>query len=270
MRPLGPSVTLTASASWFIPRSRPRRASSSKAMILLMPGVPPRRRAVGGRNGARDGRPAAPGSRPRGPQASPDRPGSFAPGSSCHSRLESANAMLALSPVECKPPRPRPPRADGRTRARGGHPPRALLTSCPSCSRSSRLVPTCSCACVVAPVRVRARSRPADPSAPADLELDPLPLLEGPVAVRDDGGVVDEHVGTTVVDGDEAVSLLGVEPLSRCPEPLPSPGAAASGRRLRRAPDTGLTLPAATRPWARSDVRSRGGVLLELIDRGSD
>jgi hypothetical protein len=29
-------VTLTASASWFIPRSRPRRASSSNAMILAM------------------------------------------------------------------------------------------------------------------------------------------------------------------------------------------------------------------------------------------
>ncbi len=36
LRPLGPSVTLTASASWFMPRSRPRRASSSNAMILAM------------------------------------------------------------------------------------------------------------------------------------------------------------------------------------------------------------------------------------------
>ncbi|GAA5772735.1 hypothetical protein Aros01_09292 [Streptosporangium roseum] len=34
LRPLGPRVTLTASASWFIPRSRPRRASSSNAIIL--------------------------------------------------------------------------------------------------------------------------------------------------------------------------------------------------------------------------------------------
>src|SRR6185503_630144 len=32
LRPLGPNVTLTASASWFIPRSRPRRASSLKAI----------------------------------------------------------------------------------------------------------------------------------------------------------------------------------------------------------------------------------------------
>src|SRR5699024_1576695 len=34
LRPLGPSVTLTASASWFMPRSRPRRASSSNAISL--------------------------------------------------------------------------------------------------------------------------------------------------------------------------------------------------------------------------------------------
>src|SRR5690606_29187388 len=34
LRPLGPRVTLTASASWFIPRSRPRRASSSNAIIF--------------------------------------------------------------------------------------------------------------------------------------------------------------------------------------------------------------------------------------------
>ncbi len=36
LRPFGPSVTFTASASWFMPRSRPRRASSSKAMIFGM------------------------------------------------------------------------------------------------------------------------------------------------------------------------------------------------------------------------------------------
>ncbi|MFC5126735.1 hypothetical protein ACFPRL_26390 [Pseudoclavibacter helvolus] len=34
LRPRGPSVTLTASASVFSPRSSPRRASSSKAMIF--------------------------------------------------------------------------------------------------------------------------------------------------------------------------------------------------------------------------------------------
>src|SRR4051812_14711454 len=36
LRPLGPNVTLTASASWFIPRSRPRRASSLKAISFGM------------------------------------------------------------------------------------------------------------------------------------------------------------------------------------------------------------------------------------------
>ncbi len=36
LRPRGPRVTLTASARMFRPRSRPRRASSSKAMIFAM------------------------------------------------------------------------------------------------------------------------------------------------------------------------------------------------------------------------------------------
>jgi hypothetical protein len=36
LRPFGPRVTLTASARVFMPRSRPRRASSSKAIILAM------------------------------------------------------------------------------------------------------------------------------------------------------------------------------------------------------------------------------------------
>src|SRR5450759_4847742 len=34
LRPFGPSVTRTASASWFMPRSSPRRASSSNAIIF--------------------------------------------------------------------------------------------------------------------------------------------------------------------------------------------------------------------------------------------
>ena len=43
LRPFGPRVTFTASARTFMPRSRPRRASSSKAMILAMlVVVPPR------------------------------------------------------------------------------------------------------------------------------------------------------------------------------------------------------------------------------------
>src|SRR5271165_7018116 len=36
LRPLGPNVTLTASARAFRPRSRPRRASSSYAIVLAI------------------------------------------------------------------------------------------------------------------------------------------------------------------------------------------------------------------------------------------
>ena len=56
LRPFGPSVTFTASARMFIPRSRPRRASSSNAMILdIGEMVLPYR--VSRCEGARDGRP---------------------------------------------------------------------------------------------------------------------------------------------------------------------------------------------------------------------
>src|SRR3954454_11849798 len=41
LRPLGPRVTRTASASWFIPDSRARRACSSNAISLGIGGVPP-------------------------------------------------------------------------------------------------------------------------------------------------------------------------------------------------------------------------------------
>src|SRR5580693_4767296 len=44
-----------------------------------------------------------------------------------------------------------------------------------------------------------------------DLELDPLPLFEGAVAIRLDSREVDEDVLATV-DGDKAVSLVRVEP----------------------------------------------------------
>src|SRR4029077_2646373 len=64
LRPLGPSVTLTASASWFIPRSSPRRASSLNAISLAM--FSPRfllgvGTAGGCRLAARDGRSRLPG-----------------------------------------------------------------------------------------------------------------------------------------------------------------------------------------------------------------
>src|SRR5450631_4941771 len=41
LRPLGPRVTFTASASWFITRSRPRRASSLNAIIFAAIGSSP-------------------------------------------------------------------------------------------------------------------------------------------------------------------------------------------------------------------------------------
>src|SRR4029077_18990101 len=50
------------------------------------------------------------------------------------------------------------------------------------------------------------------PVALRDLELDPLPLLEGAVAIRLDRREMDENVLATV-DGDEAVSLVRVKPL---------------------------------------------------------
>src|SRR4029450_5571627 len=70
LRPLGPSVTLTASARVFIPRSRPRLASSLNAMILGMYASPPAL-DVWRWDDARDGRTEAhrkPGSRPPDPR----------------------------------------------------------------------------------------------------------------------------------------------------------------------------------------------------------
>src|SRR3954464_804240 len=92
LRPLGPSVTLTASASWFMPRSRARRASSSNAMILAIRCLPPaddkpERPAYD----ARDGRPRSLGSTP---------PARHLVVPVCHSTLPSANQLLALRAVE--------------------------------------------------------------------------------------------------------------------------------------------------------------------------
>src|SRR3954447_3460067 len=46
-----------------------------------------------------------------------------------------------------------------------------------------------------------------------DVELDVLTLVEALVALRLDGGEVDEHVGAAVRRRDEPEALLGVEPL---------------------------------------------------------
>src|SRR5215212_1188726 len=107
LRPLGPSVTLTASASWFIPRSSPRRASSLKAISF---GISQRFLLLGyncgGRCAARDGRPGRTGG-PFPPalltSAQPVRSGG-----TLYQRVPAS--CLALAPSECK----RQPRAPAR------------------------------------------------------------------------------------------------------------------------------------------------------------
>ncbi len=88
LRPFGPRVTRTASASTFMPRSRPRRASSSNAMILAM--------RCGSSRVADDA-----GYRPA---PVPATDGSALPHlpAGCHSSGESASPLLALSGGECK------------------------------------------------------------------------------------------------------------------------------------------------------------------------
>src|SRR5690242_21149814 len=69
--------------------------------------------------------------------------------------------------------------------------------------------------------------------AAAGRVLDPLVFLEAAEAVSLDGGVVDEDIGSAVVGGDEAVTLVGVEPLhcalSHCFSPETIFGAASAG-----------------------------------------
>ena len=45
------------------------------------------------------------------------------------------------------------------------------------------------------------------------VEGDALIFLEGPESAILDGGVMDEEIGSTLIRGDEAVTLFGVEPL---------------------------------------------------------
>jgi hypothetical protein len=47
----------------------------------------------------------------------------------------------------------------------------------------------------------------------ADLELHSLTLIERTVAIHLDCGPVHEDVGATTINGDEAITLFGVEPL---------------------------------------------------------
>src|SRR4051794_9742324 len=100
LRPLGPNVTLTASASWFMPRSRPRRASSSNAMIFGIGECPSVER--GGRGAecdvvadARDGRTWLVPRTDRGANRA-------LAGRLWHSDALSARSCLALGSSECK------------------------------------------------------------------------------------------------------------------------------------------------------------------------
>src|SRR3954453_8300305 len=75
-----------------------------------------------------------------------------------------------------------------------------------------------------------------------DLELDPLAFFQALVAVGLDGAVVNEDV-TAAVHGDEAVALLGVEPLDRAlchnhprlldPHPGPPPERPVAAPKVR-------------------------------------
>src|SRR5512144_412638 len=157
-----------------MPRSRPRRASSSNAMILAMqwssrtwtPGT--------------ERRPRRPAARARGPP----RAGSLIARSGTH--LQGVlRRCLALLRGECKPHAPVGRLPSSWSRPTGG--------SAFSVGASHLL-------------GLRAFL------ALRDLELDPLALVETLVTLHLDRAVVHEDVGT-VVHRDEAVTLLRVEPL---------------------------------------------------------
>src|SRR5690349_6403909 len=98
LRPLGPRVTFTASASWFIPSSRPRLASSLNAIIFAAIGSSPPWRTRD-RADARDGRQPARQSLPAtGGASSPD------PASCWHSHKESARTMFSTLIVRVQTP----------------------------------------------------------------------------------------------------------------------------------------------------------------------
>src|SRR5271169_5862166 len=223
-RPLGPRVTFTASASWFIPRSRPRLASSSNAIILAAIGSsPPWRNARIEPTPATDGTPTR--TVPSCREAVPHRP---IPPSCWHSHKESASTMFSTLLVRVQTIAP-PARADGPPAARyygelpqrerggfqGGRPP--LIKTARPPEGPGRLLnpadqwprpnpgPQANLRDYDNLVGLRA------PVALRDLELDPLSLFEGAVAIRLDSREMDENVLATV-DGDKAVSLVRVEP----------------------------------------------------------
>src|SRR4029453_4129211 len=63
-----------------------------------------------------------------------------------------------------------------------------------------------------------------------DLELDLLSFVEVLVSLAGDGAEVHEHIGATVIGSDEAVALLGAEPLHGPSRHTQSPPFLASGR----------------------------------------
>src|SRR5690554_6083564 len=79
LRPLGPSVTFTASARWFMPRSRPRRASSLNAIILAIRRSPPGRSRAGSTPAPPAYAPSGPVRRPAGRAGQPATTGPVPP-----------------------------------------------------------------------------------------------------------------------------------------------------------------------------------------------
>src|SRR5215207_10574073 len=175
LRPRGPSVTLTASARVFMPRSSPRRASSSKAIIFAM-GVlssdwDDTKVVLSG--GARDGRPAT--------LRRPHRPDIW------HSMVPSASALFSTRGGRVQ-------RAGTRKRRRG---------------RLDEPAPYGSCLDSPYDVGLAAAVAPR-----GGLELHAVALLQTPEPVHLDRAVVHEDVGPAL-GGDEAEPLLRVEPLDR-------------------------------------------------------
>src|ERR1017187_1049628 len=236
LRPLGPRVTFTALASWSIPRSRPRRASSSNAIILAAIGSSPRCR-----NARIEPTPATDGpSRGQSFPAAKPVPHRPIPPSCWHSHEESASTMSSTLIGRVQTPRVKErdsgPSRPGKTR-RGRHPGKLALTHDSSPADPKRRGatdagkpvgpgPAVGPGRTAEPGRSAARADPEPranlsdhvnliglcaPIALGDLELDPLSLFQSAISIRLDRGEVDEHVLATV-DGDEAVSLVRVEP----------------------------------------------------------
>src|SRR5674476_181592 len=196
LRPFGPRVTLTASARMFIPRSRPRRASSSKAMSLAIRVVPPTRSGcVTGWCPRRTDRIwRAPFARVLGPSPNSQ---------DYHSHGESANPMISTRP-------PRVQMQDKYDGWQGRHAGRW------PCSRA----PFMGCAATIPSLPA---SGPAPPAGGASSELDAQPpgrtrQLAGRAKAaqtlnqhrvgRQSDGTVDQHVEHLVVPGGAHVEQL--------------------------------------------------------------